>query len=77
MQVPDHKAAFILMYLRLVFLELETRQCQLDFKLLDENNFYMSFPSFSGTHRTFYLDVCHDIDNKSLSICFFHASRCL
>ena len=47
------------------------------FKLHDENNFYMSFPSFFGTHRSFYLDVCHDIDNKSLSICFFNASHCL
>lgn len=71
------KFLIILIYLHLVFLELETHQCQLDFKLHDENNFYMSFPSFSGTHRSFYIDVCHDIDNKSLSICFFNASHCL
>ena len=40
MHVSDYEAAFSLM--RLVFLELDTGQCHLDFKLLVENNTIIS-----------------------------------
>ena len=47
-QVSDYKAAFTAMHL--VFLELETHHCHLDFKLLDENK-NVIIP------RTFYLQL--------------------
>ena len=55
MQVSDYKASFTPMHL--VFLELDTHHCHLDFKILDENN-NVIIP------RTFYLQIL----NKTMSI---------
>ena len=44
MQVSDYELAFSPMHL--VFLELETHHCHLDFKLLDENNNAVTFRTF-------------------------------
>ena len=41
MQVSDYKAAFSLTHL--VFLEIDTCYCHLDFKILGENNKYLRY----------------------------------
>ena len=42
MQVSDYKAVFSLTHL--VFLEIDTCYCHLDFKILDENNNLIILP---------------------------------